>query len=301
MSTSRRFRCAVTRVHAARMRSSSAVRPTNAVSCARRSAGGGGAAGAAPGLRSDSSSARVSRDGAIASVARSRSAKRFARGERRGTVAGLREALDQAAVRLLAERVQGDLLTREPHRLGGVRRGPCLQLERLREPFGVGLARRVRPLLVEPVEDRHAAGGERPGRIAGGERPLEPAHVDREPVAVERHRVARGHEVRAGGPERAPQLAQRGTQARAGGLAEHVGPKARRERSAGVRAGMEGEVGEHAPYPPGGGERQLDPAGLEPEPAAEPHPHHARNCGGWGEVHASRAGMAVRDGVRSPA
>ena len=123
------------------------------------------------GRRSASSSARVSRDGAIASVVRSRSAKRSPATQRRGAVARVREALDQAPVGLLGERVERHLLARQPHRLGRVARRRGELLERLGEPLAVGAARLVRPVVVEAVED---LGRDRPARRPPGRRGAAP-------------------------------------------------------------------------------------------------------------------------------
>ena len=75
------------------------------------------------------------------------------------------------------------------------------------------------------------------GGVAGGERRVERARVD---ARVERRpwlAVATSWLGRR--PERAAQLGQRGAQAGAGGLVEHVGPEARGELGARVRAGVQ--------------------------------------------------------------
>ena len=212
----------------ARRRSSSARRPTNSVACARASAGGGatGAAVAAPQLveqrarlarRRRSPSARA---GARRS-ARPRPARRRGRRPRRAA----RSAGGWAPRR--AGRARPARASGGPPRPGSARRRELL--ERLGEPLRVRLARLVRPVVVEAVEDRRAA--RRRARAAGSPRAsaASNARVSTQAVAVERDRLARGDDVVGGRAERAPQLGQRGAQAGAGRLVEHVGPEARGE------------------------------------------------------------------------
>ena len=198
----------------------------------------------------------------------------LAGGERRGPVARERQALDQAPVGVLGERVERDLLAREPRRLArvGARRGE--QLERLAEPVGVSPARLVRPVLIEPVEDRRAAGLERARGIAAPECLVEGTGVDHQVVAVERDRVAGGHDVVGRRAERPPQLAQRGAQACARRLVQDVGPEHRGEPGACVGPRVEREIREHPACAPRRGRRQLDAAGVEPQTAAETNPQH---------------------------
>ena len=235
-----------TSAQAARRRSSSVARPTNAVSCSRRStAGGGDRSGRAP--------QRVEQR---AGLARRRDRERRAQplgealagDQRRRPVARLRQPLDQAPVGVLRERVERHLLAGQAHRLGGVVRCRGQALERVGEPLGVRSARVVGPVVVEAVEDRRAARVERGGGVAAAQRRVEPARVD--VGAVERDRVAGGDDVLGGGAERAPQFAQGGTQARAGGLVEDVRPEPRGELRAAVRAWVEREVGEDAARAP---------------------------------------------------
>ena len=167
--------------------------------CRRRGAGRGpGAAGA---RWSDSISSRVSRDGAIASCARSRSAKRLPALDRRRAVAGRGEPLDQPPVRLLGERVERDLLAREAHRLGGLgaRRH---RLERLGQPLGVRAARLVRPVVLEAVEDRRPARRERRRRVASGAARRR-TRARRPPAPRRRARPSRGSRRRGRPPGRA--------------------------------------------------------------------------------------------------
>ncbi len=214
-----------------------------------------------------------------ARLARGRDAERaaqplgepLARGQRGGAVAGRREPLDQAAVRLLGERVERDLLAREADRLGRVRRRREL-LQRLGEPLRVRLAGVVGPVVVEAVEDRRAARRQRGGGVAGVERRGERARVDR---ALERHRLAPGDELVGRGTERAAQLGQRGAQAGAGRLVEDVGPEARGELGAGVRAGVQREVGEHGAGAAGRRRRELVAVRAEREPSGESDLQHA--------------------------
>ena len=198
----------------------------------------------------------------------------LARAHRRRAVAGCGEPLDQPPVRLLGERVERDLLAREPHRLGGLR-ARRHRLERLRQPLGVRAPRLVRPLVLEAVEDRPAARRERRGRVSAAQRRVERASVDRQTLAVERDRLAgRDHVIRCRA-ERAPQLAERGAQAGASRLVEHVGPERRREAAARVRAGVERQVGEDRARPPRRRRRELGAVALQPQPAGEIHPQHS--------------------------
>jgi hypothetical protein len=139
-----------------------------------------------------------------------------ARGQRRRAVAGAARPLDQAPVRLLGERVERDLLAREagpPRRLRARRELPRAP----REPLGVGAARLVRPVVLEAVEDRRrGTPPPRPRPVAAPQRrrrtrarrPPAPA-----PSSATVSRV--GDDVLRRRAERAPQLAQRGAQARA--------------------------------------------------------------------------------------
>ena len=148
-------------------------------------------------------------------------------------------------------------------------------LERVGEPLRVRLAGVVGPVVVEAVEDRRAARRQRGGGVAGVERRVERARVDR---ALERDRLAAGDELVGRGPERAPQLGQRGAQAGAGRLVEHVGPEARGELGAGVRAGVQREVGEHGAGAAGGRRRELVAVRAEREPSGESDLQHDANC-----------------------
>ena len=194
----------------------------------------------------------------------------LARGQRGGAVAGGGEALDQPAVGLLGQRVERHLLARQANRFGGGRRRRE-QFERPGEPVRVGLARLVGPVVLEAVEDRRRAGVERRGGVVARERGVERPRVDPEPV-VEDDRLAGGDHVGGGRPERPAQLGQRGPQARAGRLVEHVGPEARGDLRAAVRARVERQVGEHATGAARGG--GLDVRTLEPQPAGESQLQH---------------------------
>ena len=80
------------------------------------------------------------------------------------------------------------------------------------------------------------------------------------------------------GPERAPQLGQRGAQAGAGGLVEDVGPEARGELGARVRAGVQREVGEHRTGAARRRRRELVAVDEERETAGESDFQHGANC-----------------------
>ena len=272
-STSRRSRCICTPAHDARRRSSSARRPTNAVAWARSSARGG-ATGAAGARRSSSSSARVSRDGGMPSAPRRRSAKRSPA----ASAAARSPALASRSIR----RRFGSSASGSSATCSRVRRiasaGSAVArelLERVGEPLRVRLAGVVGPVVVEAVEDRRAARRQRGGGVAGVERRGERARVDR---ALERDRLAPGDELAGRRPERAAQLGQRGAQAGAGRLVEHVGPEARGELGAGVRAGVQREVGEHGAGAARGRRRELVAVRAEREPSGESDLQHDANC-----------------------
>ena len=274
-------------------------RPTNGVSWSRaqgrRRRHGGHGAGV---RRSSSSSARVSRDGAIAERRRA-GARRSAR-PRRAPRRGRRHAASRSMRRRLAssrERVERDLLAREPDRLGGIGGGAR---RAARAPRASRSACASRAACAQSSSKpsrmgaRHAASAAR--GIAGAERPLELARVDGEPVAVQRDGVARGDDVAGGRPERAPQLGQRGAQARARRLVEHVRPEARRERPA-RRAGPDAAPGRRA-----GSARAARRGGASSSPPASsrrPPPSRTRNtrplCGSRG----ARASRAVATGPRA--
>ena len=84
-------------------------------------------------------------------------------------------------------------------------------------------------------------------------------------------------ELAGRGPERAAQLGQRGAQAGAGRLVEDVGPEARGELGAGVRAGVQREVGEHGAGAARGRRRERRPVGPEREPSGESDLEHGAN------------------------
>ena len=210
-------------------------RPTNAVSCSRaRSAAARRTSG---GRRSVSSSG--------AGLARRRDRQRraqplgeaLARDQRRGSVTRSREALDQAPVGLLRERVERHLLARQADRLDRVARRRGERFEGLGEPLAVGPAGLVRPVVVEAVEDR---GGTRLAARPRGRRDGVPRRTGarrRPPVAVERDRVARWRRC-ARRPGRARAAARSMPPAGSCGRSR-PGRRARSGRRAGrVRAGL---------------------------------------------------------------
>ena len=196
------------------------------------------------------------------------------RGQRGRALARAREALDQAPVRLLAERVQRDRRAGPPQRLGEFARPLGVggeRLERRAEPVGVLLPGVVHPVVVEPGQQLARAGIDRLARAAGGEQRGERAHVDPQDllVARERDRVARRHEAGGARAERRAQLAERDAQARPRALVEHVGPEAAGDLPPRVLARMQREPCEQQPRTARAGRRQREPAGFELQAAAE--------------------------------
>ena len=169
----------------------------------------------------------------------------------------------------------------------GVGRSPATCSSAVREPLLVRLARVVRPVVVEAVEDRAAAGLERGGGVAARRGAASNARVSTAASSATVSRVAAS--VVGRGPERAPQLGQRGAQAGAGGLVEHVGPEARGEPGARVRAGVQREVGEHRAGAARRRRRELVAVGPERETAGESDFQHGANCRPPERAHASRA------------
>ena len=245
-------------------------------------------------LRIASSSARVSRDGAIARVLRRRSAKRSpAASAAARSPAAARRSIN----RRLGSSASGSSATCSrvrSNRFGGGRRRREL-LERPGEPVRVDLARLVGPVVFEAVQDRRRAGVERRGGVVARERGVERARVDPEPV-VEDDRLAGGDHVAGGRAERPAQLGERGPQARAGGLVEHVGPEARGDLRAAVGSRVQRQVGEHATGAARCG--WLDVRTLEPQPAGEPQLQHGSTLAGAAgarkpRAHRSRAPSAA--------
>jgi hypothetical protein len=98
------------------------------------------------------------------------------------------------------------------------------------------------------------------------------AEID--PHVFERDGVAGGDEARGMRPERLAQLGQRRAQARPRAVVEHVGPEARGEVAAAVRAGVRGEVREQATCAARPRRRHLVAVGLDPQAPGEPHTQH---------------------------
>ena len=153
----------------------------------------------------------------------------------------------------------------------GRRRQP---VERLGAALGVGAPELVHPLVVHVGQQDAVAGRVRPVDEAGGEQVGALAQVDAR--AVERDALARGHQAGGLGAERAAQLRQGRAQARAGALVEHLGPEPRRERAAGVRSRVGGEIGEQRAGAAGPRRRELPAAGLEPQAPGEADAEHRR-------------------------
>ena len=204
----------------------------------------------------------------------------LARADRRRAVAGRGEPLDQPPVRLLGERVERDLLARQAHRLGGLRRSTPPPRA---PPPAARRARGAPPAPSRPRSRRGSAPRHAASAAAGSpraQRGVERASVDRQPLAVERDRLAGRDDVIGRRPERAPQLAERGAQAGAGRLVEHVGPERRREPAARVRPGVERQVGEDRARPPRRRRRELGAVALQPQPPGEIDPQHAPDSPG---------------------
>ena len=213
---------------------------------------GGGGTGCGWPRRRSSISARVSRDGAMPSCARRRSANWRPADSAALAVGG--EPLDHSAVRCFGQRVECDLGARQPNRLRWIGAGP--QPPRARRRAGARARRGPR----SPTLRRSRQGSVRrtpraPGCIAVVKRPLELPHVDSEIRALERDRVPRRDQVPSRGAERLAQLGQSDPQARARRLVEHVRPKARREAALGLRSRVQREIGEHRARPPRRGQR----------------------------------------------
>ena len=208
-------------------------------------------------------------------VRRRRSAKLLARSERGGSVAGAREPLDQAPVRVLGERVERDLLACQADRGRRIIRLGRELLEGLGEAPRVCLAGVVGPIVLVAVEDRRAAGLQSPSRVASIERRIERPRVDGEPGAVERDGLPGGDEMVRCRAERAAEFGERSPQAGAGRLVEHVGPEAGGELGAGMRARMHGEVGQQRPRATRGGEREHLATGAQRQPSRESDLQHA--------------------------
>ena len=270
---SRRSRCICTPAHDARRRSSSARRPTNAVAWVRSSARGG-ATGAAGVRRSSSSSARVSRDGGMPSAPRRRSANRSPA----ASAAARSPALASRSIR---------------RRFGSSASGSSATCSRVSRIASAGSA--VPASCSSASASRcscacrasWAQSSSKPSRIgarlassaAAGSPASSAASNARVSTAASSATVSRPATQLVGrGPERAAQLGQRGAQAGAGGLVEDVGPEARGELGARVRAGVQREVGEHGAGAARRRRRELVAVDAEREPSGESDFQHGANC-----------------------
>ena len=131
------------------------------------------------------------------------------------------------------------------------------------------------PLVVHPLQELAVAQGGGVVDAAGLEQGGGLAQVD--PGAVERDGLARRDEADGLGPERPPQLAQRGPQAGASALVEHVRPEPGGQLAARVRAGVRGQVGEQRPGAARRRQRDLAAVRLERQAPGEAHPEHRGN------------------------
>ena len=167
---------------------------------------------------------------------------------RAGAIAGAIEALDQPPVGLLVEPVVLDLPARELDRLADLAallRRACKLLEQLDHPLAVPVARRDRPVVLEPLEQIAAAQLERRLGIVRRQ-PLELAHVDPR-VRARRARPTRSPSTTKRVAELAAQRPQRAAQARPRALVEHVGPEAAGQLAPRDRPRRQRQVREHRP------------------------------------------------------
>ncbi len=201
---------------------------------------------------------------------------------------------------LLGERVERDLAACERDRRREVPRGfrasghPLQQRHHLR---AVLVASLVDPVVVEVLEQLAPRELERILEPALRDEPLELAYVCPDLIgAGEGDSVAGGQQVAIGvGAQRATQSRQGAAQARARALVEHVGPEARRELAARVRAPLQGKQAEQRTRPPARRQLQMPAVHLERQLPQQLDAQHGRSLRGF-----ARVSRAFRAGATEP-
>jgi hypothetical protein len=212
--------------------------------------------------------------GRDAELARQQLAQVRVGGERGRPVANGRQAADKVAVGGLGERVERDLLARAVDRAAQVARRLRARgqpAERVAHLLAAAVALREHPLLGEVLEQRPAHELERLVEPVLTHERIERPRVDPH-GRRQRDRVTRAEQRVVA--ERAAQLGERGAQARAGALVEHVGPQHPGHLAARVRAGMQREPAEEAAQPPSCGRRQQRAVPLERQLSEHPDAEH---------------------------
>ncbi len=198
--------------------------------------------------------------------------------DRRGALAGGREAAHQPAVGRFVEAVERRLPARPREGCGRVARvlgGAREPLEDADQGLAVRGARLDRPVVVELGQELPAAHRdgllEPPRRRQVGEG----AGVDPDRVRTgEADLSAVRHQRVGGGAERSAHRPHRGAQAPACARVEHVGPEPRREVRPRMRPGMQREPRQERPRPAPGGRLDRGAVGLDAQRPEHVDPEH---------------------------